>query len=83
MLTLKQGRNETLREYVARFNSEALQIEGYTSGTTLVAIVARLRDEKFLWFLGKKVSTTYIELLTRAQVSSFVREVARKRRPPV
>lgn len=45
LLTIQQGRNETLREYVARFNSEALQIEGYIDG--LRAIVAGLGNEKF------------------------------------
>lgn len=44
LLTIKQGREETLREYVARFNSEVLQIESYTDDATLTAIVTNLRD---------------------------------------
>lgn len=48
LLTIKQERNETLREYVSRFNTEALQIEDYTDGAALIAIVVGLRDKKIL-----------------------------------
>lgn len=47
--------------------NETLQIKGYTNGAALTFIVLGLRDDKFLWSLGKKAATIYVELLSQAQ----------------
>lgn len=41
-------------EHIARFNSEALQVEGYTDEGALMAIVNSLNDKRFLRSLEKK-----------------------------
>lgn len=43
-------------EHIARFNSEALQVEGYTDEGALMAIVNSLNDKRFLRSLEKKKS---------------------------
>lgn len=48
LLTIKQGLDESVGEYVVRFNNEALQVEGYTDGATLIAIASGLQDKRLI-----------------------------------
>lgn len=67
LLTVKQQPGESLRDYITRFNDEALQVEGYSEGAALVAITARLEDERLLNSIGKSQPRTYAEFVSRAQ----------------
>ena len=80
LLTVRQKSDESLRNYVVRFNSEALKVEGYSDDIALTAVMAGLKDEKFLWSLGKKKPATYTELLFRAQNYMSAGELLNARR---
>ena len=64
------------------FNNEALKVEGYSDDITLTDMMAGLKDEKFLWSLGKKTPVTYTELLARAQKYMSAGELLSARKAP-
>ena len=67
LFTVKQGNDETLKDYIARFNEEALCIEGCNDDLMLSAMMSGLKPSKLLWSLGKNDPKDFQELMSRAQ----------------
>ncbi|KAK1549877.1 hypothetical protein Q3G72_009345 [Acer saccharum] len=66
LLLIKQNEEETLKEYIARFNLKAVQVEGYSDDVALIAMMTKLQTRRFLWSIMKNPPHTYIELLNNA-----------------
>lgn len=47
LLLVSQHKDESLRDYVVRFNIEAIQVEGYSDGVVLMAMIVGLKHGKF------------------------------------
>ncbi|XP_058080718.1 uncharacterized protein LOC131228893 [Magnolia sinica] len=67
LFTIKQGPKELLKDFIARFNEEALQVEDYDDKMTLSTMFSGLKEEKFTFSIGKNLPKTLAELVTRAQ----------------
>ncbi|XP_058223097.1 uncharacterized protein LOC131332815 [Rhododendron vialii] len=67
LLTVKQGRWESLREYTTRFNKEVVQIEEADDSVSITAYIAGLYSGKFLYLLSQEPLNTLVELMLRAQ----------------
>ncbi|XP_021598835.1 uncharacterized protein LOC110604835 [Manihot esculenta] len=65
--TIRQRRNESLREYVTKFNSEALQIPELDEGKAVEAIQKGTTSLEFFGLLCRKLLTTLVELMKRAE----------------
>ncbi|XP_021631859.2 uncharacterized protein LOC110629255 [Manihot esculenta] len=90
--TIRQRRNESLREYVARFNMEALQIPELDEGRAVEAIQKGTTSPEFFDSLSRKPPTSLAELMKRAEkyirqddalmTSIFAKEAANKGKAP-
>ncbi|XP_043816052.1 uncharacterized protein LOC122724596 [Manihot esculenta] len=90
--TVKQRRNESLREYVARFNTEALQIPDLDEGRAVEAMQKGTTSREFFSSLSRKFPTSLAELMKRAEkyirqddalmTSRFAKEAADKGKAP-
>ncbi|KAF3438921.1 hypothetical protein FNV43_RR17196 [Rhamnella rubrinervis] len=67
LFTVKQGREETLKDYITRFNKETLCIDGCSDDLMLSVMMASLKPSKLLWSLGKNDPKDFQELMCRAQ----------------
>ncbi|XP_021603794.1 uncharacterized protein LOC110608809 [Manihot esculenta] len=86
--TVKQRRNESLREYVARFNTEALQIPELDENRAVEEMQKGTTSPEFFGSLCRKPLTSLAELIKRAEkyirqddaltTSRFARETADK-----
>ncbi|KAG8639631.1 hypothetical protein MANES_14G158232v8 [Manihot esculenta] len=65
--TIRQRRNESLREYVAKFNSETLQIPELDEGRVVEAMQKGTTSPEFFGLLCRKPSTSLSELMKRAK----------------
>ncbi|XP_043815317.1 uncharacterized protein LOC110607481 [Manihot esculenta] len=65
--TVRQRRNESLREYVARFNTEALQILELDEGRVVEAIQKGTISPEFFGSLSSKPPISLAELMKRAE----------------
>lgn len=65
--TVRQRGNESLREYVARFNSEALQILELDEGRAVETMQKGTTSHEFFKSLCQKSPTTLSELMKRAK----------------
>lgn len=65
--TVRQRRNKSLREYMARLNSEALQIPELDEGRAIEAIQRGTTSPEFFGLLCRKTPTTLSELMKRAE----------------
>ncbi|XP_021627563.1 uncharacterized protein LOC110626117 [Manihot esculenta] len=84
--TVRQRKNESLREYVARFNTEALQILELDESRAVEAIQKGTTSPEFFGSLCRKPPTSLVELMKRAEkyirqddaltTSRFAREAA-------
>ncbi|XP_058080621.1 uncharacterized protein LOC131228771 [Magnolia sinica] len=68
LFTIKQGPKDSLKDFIARFNEEALQVEDYDDKMTLSAMFNGLKEGKFTFSIGKA------KLITRAQKYTNVEE---------
>ncbi|XP_058096242.1 uncharacterized protein LOC131241468 [Magnolia sinica] len=66
LFTLKQGNKETLKDFIVRFNEEALLVEDYDDKMTLSTMFNGLRERKFTLSTGKNPPITLAELISRA-----------------
>ncbi|XP_043808339.1 uncharacterized protein LOC110605473 [Manihot esculenta] len=64
---VRQKRDESLREYVARFNTEALQIPELDEGRAMEAMQKGTTSAEFFGSLSRKPPTTLVELMKRAE----------------
>ncbi|XP_058076460.1 uncharacterized protein LOC131225049 [Magnolia sinica] len=67
LFTLKQGNKEPLKNYIVRFNKQALLVEDYDNKMALSAMFSGLKEGKFTFSIGKNPPTTPAELISRAQ----------------
>ncbi|XP_058183967.1 uncharacterized protein LOC131301614 [Rhododendron vialii] len=67
LLTVKQGRWESLREYTTRFNKEVVQIDEADDNVSITAYIAGLYSEQFLYLVSQEPPKTMAELMLRAQ----------------
>ncbi|XP_058068750.1 uncharacterized protein LOC131218085 [Magnolia sinica] len=74
LFTLKQGNKESLKDFIARFNEEALLMDDYDDKMALSTMFSRLREGKFVFSIRKNPSTTLSELISRAQKYTNVEE---------
>ncbi|XP_043816063.1 uncharacterized protein LOC122724603 [Manihot esculenta] len=65
--TVRQRRDESLREYVAHFNTKALQIPKLDEGRAVKAMQKGTTSPKFFGSLSRKPPTTLVELMKRAE----------------
>ncbi|XP_021600727.1 uncharacterized protein LOC110606287 [Manihot esculenta] len=64
---VKQRRNESLREYVAHFNTEALQIPELDESRAVEAMPKGMTSLEFFSSLSRKPPTSLAELMKRAE----------------
>ncbi|KAJ9128705.1 hypothetical protein P3X46_034590 [Hevea brasiliensis] len=64
---IKQYRGESLRDYIARFNTEAIQVKILNRETVCEALKKETRNIKFLDLLIKNPAADYYQLMQRAQ----------------
>ena len=80
LLSVKQRKYESLKDYITRFNKEAVRVENYTDIVALTAIMAGLQPGKFHYSLAKNPPRTFTELLSRAQKYSNADELTNVKR---
>lgn len=64
LLTIDQRSTESLKDYVAWFNEEKLQVEGLTDAVSLLAFMSDVMDEHLAFSSGKKTLSTFSEALS-------------------
>lgn len=67
LTTIKQGNNESLRDYMTRFNEAILEIPGLEAGLKTHSFIEGLILGHFFASLMKKPARTFDELLARVQ----------------
>lgn len=67
LMQLRQGQNETLRDFMTRFNKERLQIPDLHITAAVSALTYAIKCEAFKMSLSKTPPKTVTELLTRAE----------------
>ncbi|XP_059658660.1 uncharacterized protein LOC132304983 [Cornus florida] len=67
LLTVKQQKGESLRDYIGCFNTEMLQVEEADGKVALAAFMGGLQTSRFLFSLSEEPPTNMAELLVRAK----------------
>ncbi|XP_058219832.1 uncharacterized protein LOC131330306 [Rhododendron vialii] len=67
LLTVKQVRWESLRDYTIRFNKEVVQIDEAGDNVSITAYIAGLYSGQFLYLVSQEPPKTLAELMLRAQ----------------
>lgn len=67
LLTVRQRREETLREYVSRFNKETLTVDDLDDKVSVTAFMSGIQPGKLLFSLAKRPPTDMAELMLRTQ----------------
>ncbi|XP_058092608.1 uncharacterized protein LOC131239065 [Magnolia sinica] len=80
LFAIKQEPKESLKDYIARFNEEALLVEDYDDKMTLAAVFSGLKEGKFTFSIGKNLPKTLAELVTRAQKYTNAEEFSNTRK---
>ncbi|XP_021860692.1 uncharacterized protein [Spinacia oleracea] len=66
LMSVVQGSQESLRDYISRFNMEASNIPKLQQEVAVLAMMSGLRDGEFKSYLGRKSFTTLAEVLGKA-----------------
>ena len=66
LVNVKQNQGESLRDFVARFNEEALSIDEFDQQIAMVALQNGLRARPFAQSLAKTPPRTFTKVLARA-----------------
>ncbi|XP_073051263.1 uncharacterized protein [Primulina eburnea] len=80
LFMMKQQESETLREFVQRFNNAALEIPAATTDIMISSFTQGLRGGEIFKSLVKKPSSSYDDLLARAEKYVNLEDVQRYRR---
>ena len=80
LISLKQNQGESLKDFVSRFNMEALSIEGFDQSVTMVAFQNTLRPGPFVQSLAKTPPLTFTEALDRVTKYINAKEVMQAKR---
>ncbi|XP_058111674.1 uncharacterized protein LOC131254990 [Magnolia sinica] len=67
LLTIRQGPKESLKDYIARFNEEALQVEDYDDKMVLATVFSGLKEGRFTFSIKKNPPKTLVDFIARAQ----------------
>ncbi|XP_057975258.1 uncharacterized protein LOC131162671 [Malania oleifera] len=67
LMSMVQGEQETLKNFMHRFNIATLEIRNLDMGVALAALTTALQPESFLYSLGKKPPVDMGELMIRAE----------------
>lgn len=54
LMTVKQWKDESLKEYAKHFNREALEVKNLDAAVTFAALMGGIRDEHLCFSLSKK-----------------------------
>ena len=66
LLTIRQGKKETLRSYVTRFTRETLEVDEADDRVQLTTFKAGLKSREFVVSLAKNPSKTMAKMLLKA-----------------
>ncbi|XP_021863678.2 uncharacterized protein [Spinacia oleracea] len=77
LMSVIQGPQESLREYISRFNMEASNIPKLQQEVAVLAMMTGLRDGEFKSYLGRKSFTTLAEVLGKANKFIKSEEIGR------
>ncbi|XP_052180473.1 uncharacterized protein LOC127793785 [Diospyros lotus] len=80
LVNIKQNQGESLRDFVARFNEEALSIDEFDQRIAMMALQNGLRAGPFAQSLAKTPPRTFTEALTRANKYINAEEVMKVKR---
>ncbi|XP_022843439.1 uncharacterized protein LOC111366994 [Olea europaea var. sylvestris] len=80
LMQLRQGQNETLRDFMTRFNKERLQIPDLHITAAVSALTYAIKCEAFKMSLSKTPPKTVTELLTRAETYINMEETLNPRK---
>ncbi|XP_073049438.1 uncharacterized protein [Primulina eburnea] len=80
LFNLKQGDTDSLRDFIRRFNSAALEVPAAATETLVNAFTQGLRGGQFFNSLVKKPPQSYDELLSRAEKYVNLEDAQRQRR---
>ncbi|XP_052199945.1 uncharacterized protein LOC127806571 [Diospyros lotus] len=75
LVSLKQNQGEPLKDFVSRFNMEALSIENFDHSVAMVAFQNALRPDPFAQSLAKTPPITFTDILGPAMKYINVEEV--------
>ena len=67
LLSIRQGRDETLRQYLARFTEESDKVEGFDNKDAITAVTEGARTSDFLKSIVGQVPRDMAELMSRAR----------------
>ncbi|XP_027093658.1 uncharacterized protein [Coffea arabica] len=77
LIAIRQRPDESLRNFMTRFNAESLQVRDKDEKVVMVAFVNGLRVEELFYKLAEKPPKNLEELLTRAHAAANVEEAGR------
>nr|XP_027086512.1 uncharacterized protein LOC113708248 [Coffea arabica] len=77
LMSISQKPDESLRNFMTRFNAESLQVRDKDEKVVMVAFTNGLRIEELFYELAKKPPVNLEELLTRAQAAANAEEAGR------
>ncbi|XP_077248898.1 uncharacterized protein LOC143888386 [Tasmannia lanceolata] len=75
LMTVKQHTGESLKDFIARFNREALQIPNLDPSAAMNALLSGVKSADFRMSIAKKAPTSLADLLTRAEKYITVEEM--------
>ncbi|XP_071927065.1 uncharacterized protein [Coffea arabica] len=77
LMAIRQKSDESLRNFMARFNTESLQIRDKDEKVVMASFMNGLRAEELFYKLAEKPPGDLEELLTRAHAAANAEEAAR------
>ena len=67
LMSISQGENESLKDFIKRFNSESFLIPDLQDNIAYTSLLAGLRPGKFKWGLLEDKDSTFTEAMRRAE----------------
>ena len=67
LMGVKQEKNETLSDYIKRFNEESLEVTNLQDAVAFAALMSGLQPGQLRWSLAENEVKTFSEAMTRAQ----------------
>lgn len=68
LVSIKQGRSESLKSNLSKFNKQSMEVEKISDDATLMVVLAGLRPKtRFWWSVHEDGPRTYLEFLNRAK----------------
>ena len=66
-MSVRQENNESLSDYIKRFNDESLMVSDLQDGLAFTALISGLLPGMFRWSLAENEVTMFTEAMTQAQ----------------